>query len=1589
MQWNVCGVRGKVNLLRAAIGTDGFDVILLQETLLREGQSVPFKGYRAFYLPAVAGAARGCCILVRDVLPCSRVHRPVLCGAGVEVLAVKVTLPSACVAFYCVYSGPRAEPDFTELLSLANDEPTFIGGDFNAHHERWGSGGRNRAGRHLASALEDVPGVALLNTGVPTHMAGGVLDLSFVSQPLAVGATWTLHPHLASDHFASVIALPVPPPVLPQRPPRWNLRRADWPRFRGAVARRLAATIRPDDLEAADERLVDAFTAAADESIPLLRPVAVIHRERWYYTEEVREANHRVNQARKLNRRVNTEATRGLLRAAVRRVRETADRVQEEHWLAWCEGLDGCTSAAVLWRKLRAVAGGAVARPALHPQPQAEAERLVATFSSRAASARLPVHTRDLLREANPGRVAAFREACLQAHATDAPIELWELERSIPRKDTATGVNRIPYSFLANAGPDMQAEVLGLFNTSLELGALPASWKLATIVPIPKSGDGLQHRPISLLSCLGKCMERVLLPRLQWAMGSLHHHLFAFRRGRGTRDCISTLLSGVLGRRAVVVFIDLEKAFELASAPAMLSILAERGVRGRLLAWVGHYLEGRRAAVRFQGHTSAIETFENGTPQGGVLSPVLFNLLVEKLTSLPTSGNARVLSYADDVALVVWGPNHVACARQLLRRLNQTCAALGLVVNRTKTRAMAFRHGHLPEPFDLEGTPVPWVHTYKYLGVTVDSSLSFGPHIARVRDEVRRRTNVMRALARTAGVAGNRVLRTFYVQDVRSCIDYGTPCLLTVGPVALRPLETAQNAALRVIVGAPMWTKCVCSVAARVTQLSVGHLAALLRRMGAEQLRASVGQALLQDPLLFRKITWATVAAATIRRSGLPHALATAVDAPHPTYVARPPWEPPALTATIRPLAKRKALLTPLELAREADNGSVNHQTGAVGAASVCDGATAVYRLPDGCSSTQAELAAIGGALDHAVEGGRGPVLIHCDSVPAIRSLLQDPPRDNVSLLTSILARLAELRGAGRPVKVNWLPSHSGVAGTEAADGAAAEATLLPAVTRPVVVSLAQVKRDMAARSATGVVRELEEALAAGSPSAYWYSAATNTGARQPPPNLPRRETSNIRRLRLGYKCASVLHPDDPAPVVCPYCEEEAPPNHAATSAVSALPGTASTSNAAPAASFPATPGTAPPSHPESAASGPSTLKVLGLPTAGFDTALDLAEGKPVTLRQVGEATTKGVMTAYPVAMPLKALLRHPDVLSADRCLTRDGLATRQVMITLKGPLPGSLDLGSWGVFYTRPFNKEPLRCYFCQQFRHHCSRSTLASEDHFPSLLPPRATRATTPTTAAPPAPQPRADAIKPSTSTPASQSHPASTSGPSQRQHRAPTPPPPPPMAQRKHRRRNCQSVSSTPREAVMDTDAPEAPATQSSPPGQTSVTFAIGRSPPRSHVPVQTVPPRSRIIQPKRRVEQRRRGPAPTLTTAPVSTPAASARGDGVKVLAVRVASPSATIELYCVYSGQAAVADFTELFSLAADEPTFIGSDFNAHHERWGSRQNNRVGRHIATTLADLPTVTLLNTGEPTHVRGGGAGPLPGVAASCCRRDVGPA
>ena len=124
----------------------------------------------------------------------------------------------------------------------------------------------------------------------------------------------------------------------------------------------------------------------------------------------------------------------------------------------------------------------------------------------------------------------------------------------------------------------------------------------------------------------------------------LSKNVFGFRRERGTTDgliALSQKASEVIhrhrdyknGKKCVAVFIDLEKAFELANKDVILYELTKLGVKGKLLGWLQDYLSDRKGYVTIDGQKSDITDFENGTPQGSILSPFLFNILVNALVS--------------------------------------------------------------------------------------------------------------------------------------------------------------------------------------------------------------------------------------------------------------------------------------------------------------------------------------------------------------------------------------------------------------------------------------------------------------------------------------------------------------------------------------------------------------------------------------------------------------------------------------------------------------------------------------------------------------------------------------------------------------------------------------------------------------------------------------------------------------------------------------------------------------------------------------------------------------------------------------------
>lgn len=81
------------------------------------------------------------------------------------------------------------------------------------------------------------------------------------------------------------------------------------------------------------------------------------------------------------------------------------------------------------------------------------------------------------------------------------------------------------------------------------------------------------------------------------------------------------MLCVAIGEETTAIFLE---AFELANSSVILSLLARKGVRGWLLIWVRDFLSGRMARVAFQGQHFQSHHHENGTPQVGILSPLLF-----------------------------------------------------------------------------------------------------------------------------------------------------------------------------------------------------------------------------------------------------------------------------------------------------------------------------------------------------------------------------------------------------------------------------------------------------------------------------------------------------------------------------------------------------------------------------------------------------------------------------------------------------------------------------------------------------------------------------------------------------------------------------------------------------------------------------------------------------------------------------------------------------------------------------------------------------------------------------------------------------
>lgn len=205
---------------------------------------------------------------------------------------------------------------------------------------------------------------------------------------------------------------------------------------------------------------------------------------------------------------------------------------------------------------------------------------------------------------------------------------------------TSPGKDGICYSMLNNLTNKGKDIILCLYNKIWEMGAIPNDWKKAVIIPIKKPGKNPEqpsnYRPIALTSHMGKTMERMINDRLTFwieTKGKLENYQSGFRKGRWTMDPIIRLEDDIrkaqVNRESVVaVFLDIEKAYDMLWKDGLLIKLNQMGIRGHMFQWIKQFLSERTIAVKINGIVSDSYRVENGIPQGSIISPLLFSIMI-------------------------------------------------------------------------------------------------------------------------------------------------------------------------------------------------------------------------------------------------------------------------------------------------------------------------------------------------------------------------------------------------------------------------------------------------------------------------------------------------------------------------------------------------------------------------------------------------------------------------------------------------------------------------------------------------------------------------------------------------------------------------------------------------------------------------------------------------------------------------------------------------------------------------------------------------------------------------------------------------
>ena len=381
----------------------------------------------------------------------------------------------------------------------------------------------------------------------------------------------------------------------------------------------------------------------------------------------------------------------------------------------------------------------------------------------------------------------------------------------------SVGRDLISTDILKGAPEAVSIPIARIINTSIRTGIFPERWKTSLVTPLHKRGSREEvgnYRPVSILPIASKILEMAVHKQISKhaeTNGLIPEYQHGFRSKRSTTTALLSMVSkwgqDLKNHKYVIILMfDLSAAFDTLDKHVLCEKLRIIGFDEISRKWIGSFMSRRRQVVKIENATSEETAVNIGSPQGGILSPLLFILYVMDI-GLWT--NASVCSYADDTTISMAGDDLEWLKKSMEVEANKVLSFMAsneLVANPTKTEMMIMCRNKVDvskETLRLGDAMITAKSEVKLLGMKISSDLSWKGQVRETVQKINQGLGVMRRLAtRIRRDELLPVVQGIIMSKLRHGIAiFGSVRTCSEDPIctSMKTLQTAINKVMRIL----------------------------------------------------------------------------------------------------------------------------------------------------------------------------------------------------------------------------------------------------------------------------------------------------------------------------------------------------------------------------------------------------------------------------------------------------------------------------------------------------------------------------------------------------------------------------------------------------------------------------------------------------------------------------------------------------------------------------------------------------------------------------------------------------------------------